>query len=457
MSFTSHDAAASTDWAHVAADLAPIACDTGERETRRKSRDYYWFSPLLKAEIDDWRADLIATPADLAELETLVAYCVAHRLPITVRGAGTGNYGQCMPRHGGVVVDLTRLDRVLSIGEGTFRAQGGIRMYDLEQELNRTGQELRFFPSTWRSATLGGFIAGGTTGCGAIGHGTLHTPGNVLALKILTAGDTPTLIELTGAEAQAAVHAYGTNGIIVEAELALAPLGRWHDRIYALPDLGAAMDLADRIGRDRTLAKKQLAVVDAAVIPLVRPLAETVPAGSALVLAMIGEDSLASADAAANELGGSVAFARAPGEKTGLVPAIYEMCWNHTTLHAIGRDKSISYLQCGFPADYRPVVLAVAAELGDEMPMHLEFATIDGELVCFGIPLLRFTSAERLAQIHAILRSHGCQVFNPHTYVLENGGMQVADPQQLAFRRTSDPHGLFNPGKMPGWDVPDAA
>jgi FAD/FMN-containing dehydrogenase len=32
--------------------------------------------------------DLIATPADLAELETLVAYCVAHRLPITVRGAG---------------------------------------------------------------------------------------------------------------------------------------------------------------------------------------------------------------------------------------------------------------------------------------------------------------------------------------------------------------------------------
>jgi FAD/FMN-containing dehydrogenase len=73
---------------------------------------------------------------------------------------------------------------------GHIPGQGGIHVYDLEQELNRTGQELRFFPSTWRSATLGGF-ARSTTGCGAIGHGTLHTPGNVLALKILTAGDTP--------------------------------------------------------------------------------------------------------------------------------------------------------------------------------------------------------------------------------------------------------------------------
>ena len=42
-------------------------------------------------------------------------------------------------------------------------------------------------------------------------------------------------------------------------------------------------------------------------------------------------------------------------------------------------------------------------------------------------------------------------IFNPHTYMLETGGMQVADPAQFAFKLESDPKGLLNPGKMPGW------
>lgn len=446
-----------TNWDAIAAELAPIRCETGEKETRRKSRDYYWFSPLLKDAIDDWRADLVATPETVDQLERVIALCVMRRLPITVRGGGTGNYGQCMPKHGGVVIDLTRLNRVVAIGDGWVRAQGGAKMYDIEQEVNPTGQELVFFPSTWRTATIGGFIAGGTTGCGAIAHGTLHTPGNVRALTMLTAEDTPRLIELTGSDAQAAVHAYGTNGVIVEAEIALAPRERWHDRIYALPDLPGAIDLAALIGRDSTIAKKQLALVDADVVAVVRQLSETVPAGQAAVLTIIAQADLARADSAVLAAGGSIAFARAPDEKPGKIPPLWELCWNHTTLQALSKDKTISYLQCGFPADFRSAVLAVRAELGAEMPIHLEFATIEGELVCFGIPLLRFVSAQRLDEIHAILRRHDCQVFNPHTYILENGGMQIADPQQAALRKTSDPLGLFNPGKVPGCDEQVAA
>jgi FAD/FMN-containing dehydrogenase len=43
-------------------------------------------------------------------------------------------------------------------------------------------------------------------------------------------------------------------------------------------------------------------------------------------------------------------------------------------------------------------------------------------------------------------------VFDPHTYVLEDGGMKQTDPEQLAFKRHADPLGLLNPGKMRGWD-----
>ena len=42
-------------------------------------------------------------------------------------------------------------------------------------------------------------------------------------------------------------------------------------------------------------------------------------------------------------------------------------------------------------------------------------------------------------------------IFNPHTYVLEDGGMKQVDHNQLDFKRAADPYGLMNPGKMRGW------
>jgi hypothetical protein len=46
-------------------------------------------------------------------------------------------------------------------------------------------------------------------------------------------------------------------------------------------------------------------------------------------------------------------------------------------------------------------------------------------------------------------------IFNPHRYTLEEGGRQIVDERQLAFKREADPKGLLNPGKMIAWDRPD--
>lgn len=442
------------DWDKVAADLAPIKCERADRTIKRMSRDYYWFSPVLKPVLEDIRADILVTPATTGELEQVVRYCVSQRLPLTMRGAGTGNYGQSMPLNGSVLIDVTKLDTLLWVKDDAIRAQTGAKMYDVEKAANEAGRELRFFPSTWRSATLGGFVAGGSSGCGAINYGTLHSRGNVLGLKVLTTEEEPRVIELRGDDVQAVIHAYGTTGIILEVELALAPIRRWHDRIVAMPDVKSALVLVDRLGRDDSIGKKQLTFYGPGTSQLVRPIADLADPGNPLILTMIEEATLPAFEAAVAEAGGRIVFERDPETKAGRVPPLFEMCWNHTTLHAIGRDSTVSYLQCAFPQDYVPVVEAIIAELGDETPMHLEMARAEGELICFGIPLLRYTSVERIAEIHAVFRRHGCTVFNPHTYLLENGGMQIADPVQLAFRKTSDPFGLLNPGKMPGWDAP---
>ena len=94
------------------------------------------------------------------------------------------------------------------------------------------------------------------------------------------------------------------------------------------------------------------------------------------------------------------------------------------------------------------------AQYGDELPMHLEFVRAGGEVACVALPLVRFTTEERLRAIIAALEARGITVFDPHTYILEDGGMKQTDPAQLAFKYQADPLGLLNPGKMRGWTEP---
>ena len=89
-----------------------------------------------------------------------------------------------------------------------------------------------------------------------------------------------------------------------------------------------------------------------------------------------------------------------------------------------------------------------ALNLTDELMTHLEFANLSGRVGAFGLPLVRFTTEQRLQEIIADLEDNGIAVFNPHTYVLEDGGMKQTDEDQLAFKRKVDAAGLLNPGKM---------
>jgi FAD/FMN-containing dehydrogenase len=96
----------------------------------------------------------------------------------------------------------------------------------------------------------------------------------------------------------------------------------------------------------------------------------------------------------------------------------------------------------------------IHARFGEEVQAHLEFVRFDGKITCFGLPLVRFTTEERLDEIVAIHEEMGSPVFNPHRYTLEEGGMKQTDDVQLAFKRQADPKGLLNPGKMIAWEDP---
>ena len=94
---------------------------------QQKSRDFYWYCPVLKRELDHVTADLVVSPKNEAEVIRVLAACHRHGVPVTPRGTGTGNYGQAMPLSGGVVLTLPSMNAVTSIAPGPRRRRARAR------------------------------------------------------------------------------------------------------------------------------------------------------------------------------------------------------------------------------------------------------------------------------------------------------------------------------------------
>ena len=444
-----------TDWTAFAASFGDIPVETDPALVKQKSRDFYWYSPVLKRQLRAMTGDLLVTPRNEADVIETLRICAAAHVPVTPRGGGTGNYGQAMPLHGGVVLDLIRLNTIADIENGVLRVGAGAKLGEIEARCRPHGWELRMFPSTRRTATIGGFVAGGSGGVGSINFGQLREPGTLLGARVVTMEAEPRVLHLRGAEVNRVHHAYGTNGIITELDIAMAPAQQWLDYVVAFADFPALARFCDRVARADGIAKRLVTAVDERGAAYFRLLADVLTPGESVGLFLIAAQSAETFEELLRERGGRVArrLTETELEQTHATPA-FEFTWNHTTLQALKIDKGITYLQSRFPGpDYLSVVADVMAQYGDEMPMHLEFIRVDGEVACAALPLIRFTTEARLRAIIAALEARGVTIFDPHTYVLEDGGMKQTDPAQLAFKRQADPQGLLNPGKMRGWDA----
>ena len=447
-------------------DLAGIALADDAATLKLKSRDFFWFSPILKPLLEDKRADLVALPRTRDEVVRIAASCARHRVPLTVRGGGTGNYGQAVPLAGGIVIDMTGLDRIVSVTPGAGRFEAGTRLLDIDRALSRREWgpdrwELRFHPSTRRQATIGGFIAGGAAGCGSCTFGQIADPGAVLAVQVVTVEESPRVIELTGKDILKVLHAYGVNGIITEVAVPLAPWQPWAERIVAFPTFKAAARFGWALAAAEGIAKKEIGIFDRRIPPMLKRVAPFVPVGEAMAIVMVAEAQGAALADLAGEHDGHVVYERsaedaeaAAFEGKGTLPPLYEYTWNHTTLHALKMEPTISYLQVRFPEGRELVVLdEMERAFGDELLQHLELQRRFGRVFVSGLPILRYRSPERLADVIAEVEALGAAVSSPHTYLLDNAGWKRTDAPQPGFKALADPHGLMNPGKLKNWQV----
>jgi len=447
------------DLAACKAALAKFDLDDNPRSVLTKSRDFYWYSPILKEKLQDVVADFVVAPRDEAEVIEILATCYRHDVPVTVRGGGTGNYGQAMPLMGGVVLHMKHMTRIKEIGADYLVAETGAIVKDLEEAARAVGKELRLFPSTTATSTLGGFIAGGSSGIGAIRWGGLRTPGNIRRVRLVTMEAEPRIVELTGEDIFKAAHAYGVNGVITELEMPVDPAVDWVDVLIGAEDFDAANRLAFVLGNDAATDLRMLSSFEKEIpARYFNRYADFMAAGEAALAVIVARESLPRLVELVEATPDAAIRFRAD-EYTGerRLPSVYEYAWNHTTLRALKADPSITYLQMMLPQDdIYGAYHRLKDEFGDALVLHYEFTRFSGVVSAVTMPILHFTTEAALEALITRLESDfGITIFNPHRVTLEEGGMKKTDPAQLAFKREADPKGLLNPGKMIAWTHPD--
>ena len=439
----------------LAAGLSEVIADpsrvlTAPAVVDRLSHDFYWYSPILRPQLASKTGDVAVQPVNVEEVLAVLRYAGARDIPVTVRGAGTGNYGQCVPLHGGIVLDLSLMDKLEEITpDGVAVCQPGLRLGALETEARKQGWELRMYPSTLVKASVGGFLAGGSGGIGSVTHGGLRDFDNVRAFEVVTMEQEPRVVLHEGAAVHEILHAWGTNGILTRIWFALTPAVDWTQFTAVFDTYDQAFTFAESVATGKAWTKRLATVFEWPIPSFFTPVKQVVREGQSLVLLMIASEQVEDLRKAAAEVGGEVTFSGTfDGPRTQ--PLLSDYTWNQTTLWAMKADSAYTYLQCGFsPTERREQFRQLRERYGNDILFHIEFMKNgDGVVIPGAIPIVRFTSVERLNDMIAYCRSIGVFVANPHVNYLEDGGRFRADNIQLRAKERYDPRGLLNPGKM---------
>ncbi len=412
--------------------------------------------------------ELVVLPETAEQVRELVALCHLHRVPFVARGAGTGLSGGALPVVGGVVISLTRLNRVLEVDieRGVVVVEPGVTNLDVTRAVAAEGFFYAPDPSSQQVCTIGGNVAENSGGAHCLKYG--FTVNHVLAADVvLPTGELLTLArddpgpDLLGAF----VGSEGTLGIAVKITLrvlrvpetvrtllaALATTDAAGDavsHVIAAGILPAAIEMMDAL---------TLEAVEAAVAP-----GYPAGAGAVLIIELDGPAAQVLADSAAVEriCREAGAFELRVAEDADERARIWR--GRKSSFAAMGRISPSYYVQDGVvPRTKLPEVLRRINVLGEEFGLRIAsvFHAGDGNLH----PLVLYDEdvpgeaarAEELATaILDVCIDAGGSLTGEHGVGVDKACsmpklFSESDLAAMARLRSAfDPNGIANPGKV---------
>jgi glycolate oxidase len=412
--------------------------------------------------------ELVVLAASADEVQRAVRVCHAHRVPFVARGAGTGLSGGALPVADGIVIALTRLNRVLEVDldAGLMVVEPGVTNLDITKAVAAEGFYYAPDPSSQQVCTIGGNVAENSGGAHCLKHG--FTVNHVLAADVVLAdGELVTLSR----------HDDGPDllGVFVGSEGTLGIAVRVTVRILRAPEavrtLLAGFATTDAAGDavshtiSAGILPSAIEMMDALTIEAVEAaVAPGYPAGAGAVLiveldgpvAQVAEDA-AAVEEICREFGGFELRVAATPEERALI-------WRgrKSAFAAMGRISSSYYVQDGVvPRTRLPEVLRRTAELSSEHGLRVAsvFHAGDGNLH----PLVLYDEAvpgepERAEQLATAILDvcidAGGSLTGEHGIGVDKACSmpKLFSERDLAamklLRAGFDPDGLANPGKV---------
>lgn len=429
--------------------LGDVPVVTDADAVRRRSRDMSTiFSPIIRKEAADKFADLIVRPRNRDDVMRIARAAALSRMPLMMRGAGTCNLGQGVPLHGGAIVDMTALNTLLWSRPGALRAEAGARLMALDEATRPGGWELRMHSSTKRAATIGGYVGGGHAGIGSCTWGILRDRGNIRGLQMVSVEAEPQVIELRGDDVNLVHHAYGSNGIITEVEMPLAPAWPWTEVVANFPDFMTATRCAYALASADGIVKKLVSLDE---FPNWDYMTAMRPFGRerwSMMRCMVSAHDIEALRSLVASFGGGITVEAAEGEGPYHAP-LWEFGWGHARLQ-VNKTQPAIVNNIGLYLD--PQLLASVERSWRRFQgfggMHLEAKRYNGQIAFQGSPYYAFEDEAQVARVIRGMAEDGAMVANNHTFFVKENGMKAADARDGDFKRRMDPHGLMNPGKF---------
>ena len=416
-----------------------------------------------------WKAvpQAVVLPRTTAEVVAAVRACRQHGAPFVARGAGTGLSGGAVPVAEGIVIAVSRMNRILELDAANRRArvQPGVANLDVTRAVAPHGLYYAPDPSSQQVCTIGGNVAENSGGAHCLKHGfTVH---HVLEVEVVLAdGEVVRLargageLDLLGAF----IGSEGTLGIATEAVIGLLPLPERVDTLLA------AFDSTDHAGEAVS------AVIAAGILPAAVEMMDTLAIEAAEAAVHAGLPVGAGAVLLV-ELDGPAA------EVELLLPQVRELCARHgarevrvaadaaeragfwrgrkAAFAAMGRISRDYYVQDGVvPRTRLPETLRRIAALSEEHGLRVAnvFHAGDGNLHPLVLYDAEAGQAERAEALAAAILTAclevGGSLTGEHGIGLDKACHMPAmfDPVDLAtmlrLRAAFDPDGRCNPGKL---------
>ncbi len=164
-------------------------------------------------------AKMVVHPVSSDQVQKFIQYARRGKMDIVPRGAGTGIAGGAVPK-GSVVMDMSKMNRVLELGENFVKVEAGVILSELNRALKAKGVYVPIVPEANANRTIGGMVATNAAGLRIMEHGRMEDWADELAVV----DGTGHYSKLAGEEARSFCGTEGIAGVVVSAKLRTLPV-----------------------------------------------------------------------------------------------------------------------------------------------------------------------------------------------------------------------------------------